>query len=715
MSDLFQQALQHHRQGELQQAAEFYQQVLKHEPQNADAMHLFGVLLHQAGQHEQALALIQRALQIQPDQPIFLSNLSNVLRVMGRIDESVACCDRALAVQPGLFEAQLNKGLAYLAGQRSADAEATFRQALVQHPEDVRLHCALGESLNQRGRHGEALAAFTSAVERQPDAAAARSGLGTTLLILGDVERAYPHFQRTVELLPKSAAALGNAARCLVELGRIKEALARYDDAMQLDPNVPSICLNIGQAWLEAGEPDESAGWFNRVLRMQPANGAALAGQADVIAATGNWPEATRQYLQIIQRFPQCSEAFVGLVRAYRAQAELSQALAAAQKLGALPTSTAAHIAEYGDLLTIVGDKSAAESAYRQALAKNTRCTPALAGLATLIPKQITAAEQHQMESLLPQIVHADHRAQLALGLAHVHDARKEHARAAFLLQQANPWRTEHWRQRGQGPDAKAHARLVNENIGAFGAEFFTRTQGFGVETRRPAFVVAPPSCDVFGLVSLLTAHPQVGQAGGKHIAQQALAFLPHVMNEETTPIACLQRVSAEAVQSCAQWCLEQMDRIDSARKMRTIDSSASNYLTLGWVLTMFPDARIIIHRSDPRDVALSAFADHRSVHRWAFDLAEISRRFQDYYRILSDWRKISPQSFVEYRPDRLASDAAKTAKQLIQAMGLPWSEIVTPAAEALARAIAERPLHWRNYEAMLDPLTRSLPADELC
>jgi len=53
--------LQWHQAGELKQAEAAYRQVLDRQPDNDEALHLLGVLMHQAGHHELAQQLIEAA------------------------------------------------------------------------------------------------------------------------------------------------------------------------------------------------------------------------------------------------------------------------------------------------------------------------------------------------------------------------------------------------------------------------------------------------------------------------------------------------------------------------------------------------------------------------------------------------------------------------------------------------------------------------------
>ena len=51
-----------HRKGKHIAAADAYRDVLKHEPENPDALHFFGMLLHQLGDGERSVAMVRKSL-----------------------------------------------------------------------------------------------------------------------------------------------------------------------------------------------------------------------------------------------------------------------------------------------------------------------------------------------------------------------------------------------------------------------------------------------------------------------------------------------------------------------------------------------------------------------------------------------------------------------------------------------------------------------------
>src|SRR5271167_2851619 len=108
MQDVLQSAIAMHQAGQLGPAAQLYEKVLRQEQENAEALHLLGVLHHQQGQHARAIELIGRAVALRPNSATFHANLAEAYRALGDFDRAVGCCRAALSIAPNYPEALCN-------------------------------------------------------------------------------------------------------------------------------------------------------------------------------------------------------------------------------------------------------------------------------------------------------------------------------------------------------------------------------------------------------------------------------------------------------------------------------------------------------------------------------------------------------------------------------------------------------------------------------
>ncbi len=77
IEDMLRAALAHHRSGRPQAAASLCQQILRQNPDHADALHLLGVLHAQAGQFAAALPHLVKATRQAPCHAGFLNNYAS--------------------------------------------------------------------------------------------------------------------------------------------------------------------------------------------------------------------------------------------------------------------------------------------------------------------------------------------------------------------------------------------------------------------------------------------------------------------------------------------------------------------------------------------------------------------------------------------------------------------------------------------------------------
>ena len=146
------------------------------------------------------------------------------------------------------------------------------------------------------------------------------------------------------------------------------------------------------------------------------------------------------------------------------------------------------------------------------------------------------------------------------------------------------------------------------------------------------------------------------------------------------------------------------------------------NYLYLGLLVLLFPQATMIHVRRDLRDVAVSCWITNFRAIRWACEPASIAARFHDYARLMAHWRRVLPGRVHEIAYERLVDDLEGEARRLVAACGLAWEpaclkfhETVRPVRTASVTQVRQ-PLYrkamarWRHYEQHLADLFTRLP-----
>lgn len=200
-------ALVHHGAGRLAEAEGLYRAVLDTQPDNANALHLLGMLCHQTGRSGEAVALLRRSVELSPSTAHFHSNLAAVLGKAGHPEEALACLREAVRLRPDFAQAHNNLGVALESLGRLDEAVAAHREAIRLDPNYVESHTNLGNVLQKRGELREAVAHHRKAISLKPDYADAYRNLAVALGELGRLDEALATSQTVVALRPRSAAA----------------------------------------------------------------------------------------------------------------------------------------------------------------------------------------------------------------------------------------------------------------------------------------------------------------------------------------------------------------------------------------------------------------------------------------------------------------------------------------------------------------------------
>ena len=194
-SELLAQALQLHRQGQLDSAESLYRRALQRNSRQIEALHFLGVLTSQRGRHAEAAEWIGQALDVDPRYADAWNNLGNVLAALDRWDEAADAYRRASELAPDNPSARCNQGVMLLRSQRFAEAVAAFQQAIALAPALVEAHFNLGKALAAEGQHESAVIAYREAVRLQPNHAMAYKSLGLLLYKLNRNDEASELFR----------------------------------------------------------------------------------------------------------------------------------------------------------------------------------------------------------------------------------------------------------------------------------------------------------------------------------------------------------------------------------------------------------------------------------------------------------------------------------------------------------------------------------------
>ena len=165
---------------------------LAHAPENAELLHLQGLLLFRKGDFQNATGSIRKAMVQQPNQADFHNSLGVVLKKDGKVSEAIGAYQSTLSIKPNYAEALNNLGDAYVDNEQFMLAESNFRRAITFNRAYADAHYNLGNVLKEMGRLDEAISQFDLCLEIEGSHSGAHWNRSLTFLLAGNYQAGWP-------------------------------------------------------------------------------------------------------------------------------------------------------------------------------------------------------------------------------------------------------------------------------------------------------------------------------------------------------------------------------------------------------------------------------------------------------------------------------------------------------------------------------------------
>jgi tetratricopeptide (TPR) repeat protein len=475
----------------------------------------------------------------------------------------------------------------------------------------------------------------------------------------GRLDEAIELLTRARALAPADPNVLNSLGLCLKAAGRFEAALEAYDAALRIDPLMAPAHYNRGELLEQVSDVKAARSAYQQAIQLDPDYVEALASLAWLEAQAGDAASARMHGEHALALSPSHVLARMALASAALQQRDLP---AAAAHLSTLTQERGLTPVNRSIVVGLIGDFQDASGRPAEAFAAYT-------------------ASNAELKAL-----HADQ-----FGRAGDETALD---RAWHLIDWFRATDREAWRDappmQPQPDDPRAHIFLV----------------GF-------------PRSGTTLLENVLASHPEVVALEEKpSLSPAADAYF--ASDESLERLATISLDDA-ARQRAAYWSLVRSFGVAPGGRV-FIDKLPLASLQLPLIAKLFPNARILFARRDPRDVVLSCFRRRFAMNAAMYQLLTIegAAAYYDAVMELSElYRGLLPLRQHIARYESLVDDFEGTAREACDFVGLEWDHglfdfaakartrgIATPSAAQVARGLnREGQGTWRRYREQMAPV----------
>jgi tetratricopeptide (TPR) repeat protein len=644
--------------------------------------------------------------------------LAHAVRLLEQ-DPSLAAeqATEILKVAPSHPAALLVLGVARRNAGDAAQALGVLAPLLKTQPRWANLHYELGLTLSVLGRGEEAIAALRQATQLSPEGPNGWRALADQLAAVGDergaeaararllkcstrdprlmaagaalcenrIPEAEALLRRQLMEHPTDIAALRMLAEVAGRIGRYQDAESLLERCLELSPGFCGARHNYAVALHRQGKHARALEQVERLLSSEGHNPNYRALHAAVLASVGEYERAIDIYTQILKQYPRQAKVWVS----------------------------------YGHALKTAGRSAEGISAYRRAAQLEPGLGEVWWSLANLKTYRFDAADlAHMRAQLARQELGADDRAHFHFGLGKALEDSGDYAGSFEQYRLGNQVR------RTQAPyDLHRLDQHVANSRSFFTPQLLAQTAGQGALAADPIFIVGLPRAGSTLIEQILASHSQVeGTMELPDLPALAQSVLGRV--GETTlryPLA-LGLLPAGQLRAMGE---EYLARTRIQRKTDRpffIDKLPNNFMHVGLIHLILPNARIIDARRHPLGCCLSGFKQHFARgQQFTYDLADIGSYYRHYVRLMAHFDQVLPGRIHRVFYEEMVGDTEAQVRHLLEYCGLPFEAaclrfyeneraVRTASSEQVRTPIYRDGMElWRHFEPWLGPLKEAL------
>jgi tetratricopeptide (TPR) repeat protein len=647
-----------------------------------------------------------------------------LIRVASLLESDPAAAVREavniVRTHPGHPAALLLLASAHRACGDTQAAIADFNALAATQPGSAVIRLELGRALHAQGRDAEALSVLEQAVQLAPDLAEAWRELSLLHGARGETLACDAAYARFDELAPENAR-LGEAATALAN-ERLDAAEALLRRALERSPHDVAALRLLAEVAAAREDFPQAERLLGECLRLAPGYSRARLDLVLVLQRQMKGEPMLPLLERLLQFTPDDLRYRVLQAAAYRLLGQVERAIEILRALVGGFSGNELVWLQYGHALRSAGRQDEAIEAYRTGIELKPGSGAAWFGLAELKTFQFTAGDIAAMQTQLArEELRHDERVYLEFSLGKALEDAGDFAGSFAHYARGNELRRAVIRY-----DRGAIGRLVQRTRSLFTREFFAARAGSGASAADPIFIVGLPRAGSTLLEQILASHSQVE---GTRELTDVLGFALELGEREKeepgrTPaypqsIARLTRAEAAAL---GERYLAQARPHRLLGRPRFIDKMGSNFLYVGLIHLILPNARIIDARRSALGCCFANFKQHFPMGLWfTYDLEDLGRYYREYVSLMAHFDAVLPGRVHRICYEDLVVDLEGEVRRLLDYLELPFEEqclrfhetrrvVQTVSSEQVRQPLYTQGIEqWRNFESWLTPLKEAL------
>ena len=455
-------------------------------------------------------------------------------------------------------------------------------------------------------------------------------------------------------------------------------AEAMFTKALRLDPTYSLVWANLAQVYSVTGQLDKAKKSFKNILNMEPRNGLIWAEYGTVLTKLANYEESKNAYLKALNFKSDSPRVHLSLGHVYKTMGEIENSI----------------------------------DSYKNSIIQNKLSGEAYWSLANLKTYSFSENEIKVMEETLKEDMSDIERSQIHFALGKAYEVKKDFENSFNNYFKGNE--VKKGLIKYSSDDTTDNTKRI---LDFFNLETIRDFSKSSTVDQDPIFILGMPRSGSTLVDQIISSHSKV----------DGTQELPNIIKIASELNSNNQNTYPEILKELDESKLSEMgnnylSETTWARKNAPffIDKMPNNFIHIGLIKTILPNAKIIDTRRDPMDTCFSCYKQFFARGQlFTYSLEDLGNYYTDYIKAMNHWHNVYGKDIFTVHYDNVINKTEETIRELIDYCNLPFEKeclefynssrpVKTPSAEQVRQPIYKSGLnYWKNYEKHLVPLKK--------
>lgn len=415
-----------------------------------------------------------------------------------------------------------------------------------------------------------------------------------------------------------------------------------------------------------------------RLLERQPNNPVVLTASATAMVGLGELDEAIDLYHRLLRDDPRRPSLWLLLGHALKARGDFSEAIAAYQSAHKLQP-------DFGDAYWSLANTKT----YRFSV------------------DELDAMLAFSEDSNVSQ----DNRIHLLFALGKAYEDAKDYTKSFANYALGNQFKQDQLQYQPEFIERQVEAQIQHLKKPLFDQY---ADLNMGDSSPDPIFIVGLPRAGSTLLEQILASHSQVDGTMELH---NILGLVARLRGKSTEYPALLSEVDPAYFQRFGEQYLKET-RVYRNAAPYFIDKMPNNFVHIGLIKLILPNAKIIDARRNPMACCFSGFKQlFGEGQEFSYSQENLGRYYAAYIKLMDHWNEVLPGFVLTVNNEDVIEDLPGQVRRILDFCGLPFEQqcvdyhltqrvIKTPSSEQVRQPIYRSGMdQWKHFEAFLSPL----------